>query len=171
MAEEDAALADIINAVHLLEPPDLHDQQMEAIIDAVQEIAVPEKYVRRGTLLLKHARAIKKERSQNRSVLPPHVLERLERLHQDFVVRQDELVDLSETKPVQIRIAGRYKCWPPSAILRFCWGLRARRRSALKPRTRIVKKQPASRHQSAPTTASSRILVYKVVCTVARDFR
>jgi hypothetical protein len=61
------------------------DAAIAAVHDALHGLRRPERYLSRGDLLLKHARAIKKERGKGKGkALAKHVVERLRRYHEDL---------------------------------------------------------------------------------------
>jgi hypothetical protein len=152
----DAQLGDLLAA--LPEVADPLDAQLADILAAAHAVRPRERYTQRGTLLLDHARQIKSERSQSRKTVAPHILDRIERFHQDYAVRSDDRIELAETSPAKSPGTGKWRQWLPAAILRCCWGLRPRRRVPKKVRRRVrVKSKPTGPHRSAPTTASARI--------------
>ena len=137
---------------------DPEDVLLGDVLAAARAARGKERYRQRGELLRKRARDIKAERSRNRQVAAPRILERIERFHADYAVRSDDLINLAEASPAKSPGPGTWRRWLPAAILRCAWGLRPRRRLAKKVRRRIrVKRKSKGPHYSAPTTASVRI--------------
>jgi hypothetical protein len=134
------------------------DGHCAELLAAVVAISPREKYTQRGTLLMGHARAIKCERAKAFNAVAPHIEERIQRFHEDYAIRADDRIQLDETRPVKLKGTGRWRQWLPAAVLRASWGLRPRRRVALKPKHRIRVKSPAGPHHSAPTVASARTI-------------
>jgi hypothetical protein len=77
----DEALRALLSAI----PGSRDDAAMDCVIDGLRQHRSPEKYVQRGTLLLRHARAIKCEKSKQKGPqIAAHVAEKLLRYHEDM---------------------------------------------------------------------------------------
>ena len=127
-------------------------EEFEALDAAVRLVrqakAIPE---RRSPALMQLARMAKKGR--NTGMTPSECVQALiARYNAEFAKTKEEVIDLGESRKRAFKMNGRgkYKVWLPQALLRVCWGHRARR---LQIRKRILKKNPAVRQKKKSRVA------------------
>ena len=134
------------------------DVDMESLLRTVEDAdkASASRYVRRGWLLMRMARAAKAlKRARREREVPAHIQTQIAVHNDDIAKTFEDVIDFSSRRPRRLKGSVSYKQWTPQAMMRVCWGLRPRKRMCKKSRFRIRRKRSVSARQ-APTVSSTR---------------